>query len=206
MVEYFSSMNRNIETDQTPVKKQIILAEYIFDLDKINFSEQDNNTLRVSYDRNHLSVYVEKEDANRTGCETNIVNDCQPVLKFPLKIEDLLQFDIGKAYIGFVQDSHVSYFNVDINQWSMKGFNLFDSEDPWNGLTPEYDCKWPASLVISSQVIDKYSNIFRLLFPIKFVQVFFRLISKYSRLNCIQLGLISIFNQGKILMSSCIQS
>jgi hypothetical protein len=55
----------------------------------------------------------------------------------------------------------------------MKGFNIFDSEDPWNGLTVKYDCKWPASLVISPQVMDKYSNIFRLLFPIKFVQVIF---------------------------------
>jgi hypothetical protein len=73
--------------------------------------------------------------------------------------------------IGFVQDSHISYFNVDIHNWSMKGFNIFDSEDPWNGLTVKYDCKWPASLVISPQVMDKYSNIFRLLFPIKFVQV-----------------------------------
>jgi hypothetical protein len=75
--------------------------------------------------------------------------------------------------IGFVQDSHISYFNVDIHNWSMKGFNIFDSEDPWNGLTVKYDCKWPASLVISPQVMDKYSNIFRLLFPIKFVQVIF---------------------------------
>lgn len=147
--------------------KHVVLKEHVFDNDYVNFSEQDMNELKVSYDRNFLSIFVKRQENVNSGQASN-KND--PILRIPLKIEDKLHFDIGKAYVGFVQDSHISYFNVDINSWSMKGFNIFDSEDPWNGLTIKYDCKWPASLVISSQIVDKYSNIFRLLFPIKFVQ------------------------------------
>lgn len=167
LVEHFTSNISRNDSDQENYKRHKILGEHVFDNDQINFSEQDNNELKVTYDRKYLNVYVKRQDTNVVN-PNSLANN--PVLRVKLVMEDCLNLDIGKAHVGLVQDSHISYFNVDINSWNMKGFNIFDSEDPWNGLTIKYECKWPASLVISSQVLDKYSNIFRLLFPIKFVQ------------------------------------
>jgi len=47
------------------------------------------------------------------------------------------------------------------------GHNIYNNEDSWNGLTVTYNVKWPLDLLLSNQVMEKYSGIFRFLFPIK---------------------------------------
>ncbi len=47
------------------------------------------------------------------------------------------------------------------------GYVVFNNDDAWNGLTPDYDVKWPLNLMISQQVLEKYKTLFRFFLPIK---------------------------------------
>jgi len=43
-------------------------------------------------------------------------------------------------------------------------------EKTWNSLTVESNLKWPLNLFLSSQIMERYSEIFRFLFPIRVIQ------------------------------------
>jgi len=51
------------------------------------------------------------------------------------------------------------------------GFNILNNEDSWNGLTVNYQVDWPLNLILSSNILEKFTNIFRYLFPIRLVQL-----------------------------------
>lgn len=85
-------------------------------------------------------------------------------------MEELIHFDVGKAYIGLLSDGYNADFSIDVRSMSLHGFNTFNAEDQWNGLSVNYMCKFPIDLVLSPTVLEKYRNIFRLLFPLKCVQ------------------------------------
>lgn len=40
-------------------------------------------------------------------------------LKVPLKISQLINLDMGRAYVGFVQESQNSRFFIDVLSWKM---------------------------------------------------------------------------------------
>jgi gamma-tubulin complex component 4 len=132
----------------------------VLDLLEINFSEQEQHKIRVVYNRTSLAVYLWRGE-----------NSGAALIDLKLNLDKLLQFDMGKAFLGFLADGFNSSFNADLLNWTMKGYNVFNSEDPWNGLTIKYTCNWPMNLVLSDQVLERYSNLFRLLFPIKNIQV-----------------------------------
>lgn len=92
------------------------------------------------------------------------------ILDTSLNLEELIHFDMGKANVGIVSDGYNAAFCTDIQSWSLQGFNTFNNEDPWNGLSVTYVCKFPVDLILSPTVLDKYRNIFRLLFPLKCLQ------------------------------------
>ena len=78
---------------------------------------------------------------------------------------------MGKAYVGMLPDGYNTSFNIDLLKWKISCFNVFNSEDSWNGLTIKYEESWPSKLILSSQILEQYSNVFRLLFPIKTVHM-----------------------------------
>ena len=45
-------------------------------------------------------------------------------LKIPLKIAQLINLDMGRAYVGFVQESQNSRFFVDVLSWRMVRINF----------------------------------------------------------------------------------
>lgn len=88
--------------------------------------------------------------------------------KFPIKMSKFINLDMGQCYVGFLQDSQNGNCAVDILGWKMIGFNVFNNEDAWNGLTLEYEVKWPLNMMLSQQVIEKYKTLFRYFFPIRY--------------------------------------
>lgn len=161
LVEYYSSVRTDVEQigGEGGRKKARIIGERVLDSSDFNFREQDHFSLRIVYNRNRLSVYLWKGDLPGV-----------PLIDLNLKLETMLGFDMGKAYVGFLPDGFNSSFNIDVLKWSISCFNVFNSEDPWNGLTINYKIEWPMNLAISSQVLERYSKMFRLLFPIKVIQ------------------------------------
>lgn len=101
---------------------------------------------------------------------TNQVSTAEdpPLLEATIqKIEDILSCDDGKGFVGLFNAGYNSAFSTDLKEWTLEGFNTFDKEDPWNALCVNYNCKFPINLILSPSVLDRYKNIFRLLFPLR---------------------------------------
>lgn len=98
-----------------------------------------------------------------------------------LNLEDLVHCDVGKAFIGMTSDGYNADFAVDVRSMILHGINTFNSDDQWNGLSVNYVCSFPVDLVLSPTILERYRNIFRLLFPLKCVQ--FHLNKAWSTIN-----------------------
>lgn len=98
------------------------------------------------------------------------VNQGVSVLDVPMNLEDMITMDMGRAYIGIHSDGYSAAFATILRSLSLQAFNTFNAEDPWNGLSVSYVCKFPVDLVFSPTVLDKYRNVFRLLFPLRVIQ------------------------------------
>lgn len=158
LVEYYSASGKLMKAGQA-IKSKVILASRVLDLLEVNFSEQEIYKIRVVYNRKSILVYLWRGD-----------NEGIPLIDLPIDLQKFLHFDMGRAFVGFIPDGYNSSFNMDLSKWSMEGFNVFNSSDPWNGLTLKYINEWPNNLVLSDQILERYSNLFRLLFPIKTIQ------------------------------------
>lgn len=82
-----------------------------------------------------------------------------------------LALDLGRAYVGFIHESENGKYHIDQISWKFFGKNIYNNEDAWNGLTLDYQISWPLNLVLSREIMETYSSIFRYLFPIKSVQL-----------------------------------
>ena len=111
------------------------------------------------YSRSNVLVYLWK------GASQGV-----SMLDSPLDLEELLRFDAGKAFVGLHSDGYCAAFSLILRSFALQGFNTFNAEDPWNGLSVRYLCSFPVDLVFSPSVLEKYKNIFRLLFPLKAAQ------------------------------------
>lgn len=105
----------------------------------------------------------------------------QSKLEVDLNMEELILFDVGKAYVGLLSDGYNADFSIDVRSMSLQGFNTFNAEDQWNILSVNYICQFPVDLVLSQTVLEKYKNIFRLIFPLKCVQ--YQLNAAWSSIN-----------------------
>lgn len=102
-------------------------------------------------------------------------------IDLPLNLEEQIQCDVGKAFIGLTSDGYNADFSVDVRSMAMQGINTFNADDQWNGLSVSYVCSFPVDLVLSPTVLERYRNIFRLLFPLKCVQ--YHLNQAWSTIN-----------------------
>lgn len=53
----------------------------------------------------------------------------------------------------------------------MAGNNNYNSSDYWSNLTIHYEIREPLKLILSNQLMEKYKQIFKLLFPIRQAQI-----------------------------------
>jgi len=72
---------------------------------------------RISYDGEYLQIV--KEDYRPAAQQSMESESHQQCLRIPLKVAQLLNLDMGRAYVGFVQESQNSRFFVDILSWKM---------------------------------------------------------------------------------------
>ena len=72
---------------------------------------------RVHYDGEHLIIY--KDDFNPPSMhQTDNITDL-PFLKIPLKMSQIMNLDMGKAHVGFLQESVNGNFFIDILSWKI---------------------------------------------------------------------------------------
>lgn len=74
--------------------------------------------------------------------------------------------------MGFLQHSQNSSHAVDLISWEMAASSSYNlSSDYWSDLTINYEIREPLKLILSNQLLEKYKQIFKLLFPVRQAQI-----------------------------------
>jgi hypothetical protein len=105
------------------------LTEVVFNNDDVNFAEEDLHlfkyhdylsklNIRIKYDGENLIIY--KDDYRPTANKTHSsIETEEHTLRVPLKLAQLLNLDMGRAFVGFVQESTNGNFFIDVLSWKM---------------------------------------------------------------------------------------
>lgn len=88
-----------------------ILAEIYFTNDKINFSEEDLFQFKINYENEEIKISIIKN-----------VNEFE-LLRGELRLGKLLDLDMGKGYIGMLQEANNENFCLDLMNWKMVTLN-----------------------------------------------------------------------------------
>ena len=109
--------------------REKVLYEHFLDNDKLNFSDEDVYPVKIHYDNENLEVIFSDSNlqigSNPIEIEQNENKSSSFSLKIPLKISKLLNLEMGKGYVGFLQDSKNGTYGVDFINWKMAIFLIF---------------------------------------------------------------------------------
>lgn len=92
-------------------------------------------------------------------------------MELGIRIGELISLDLGRSFVGLMNTSSKSFFNIDLMNWKLTCGNSSQLGYTWNCLVPIYQCQWPVSIVLNTMFHDKCSLVFGLLFPLKISKV-----------------------------------
>lgn len=113
-IVYFSKKNN----------QELVLLEQFLDQDKANFNDEDIISFNVHYDNENIEVFFSESLTGETmelenSLEGNMNSSSTNRMKIPLKISKLLSLEMGKGYVGFLQDSKNGLYSIDFLNWKM---------------------------------------------------------------------------------------
>jgi hypothetical protein len=154
-ISYLSVVVKNKETGGLRT-----LRDVRFQPDQVNFADQDTWFAKVLCNQGVLSIFLSNE---RITGETRLA----PLLEVPLQLPEILELDIGRAYVGMASTVPNGAFVIDLNEWSLFCQASQNQGSGWGGLIPFYRCRWPMSIVLNETFFEKCSTLFGLIFPLK---------------------------------------
>lgn len=95
------------------------------------------------------------------------INVKEPIIKMPLKLGDFISLDNGSAFLGFTHETTNLQNRLNLRNWSFTSSYQSNKQDPWGGLSLDYQIEWPLHLLLGQDTIEKYNQLFRFLLPIK---------------------------------------
>lgn len=122
---------------------------------------KENEELKVSF----MDINLH----NMGGNQNIVVKD--PVIKMQLKLTDFISMDNGSAFLGFTHETDNLYNRLFLKNWSFTSSFQSNKQDPWSGLSLDYNIEWPLHLLLNQDTIERYNQLFRFLLPIKRVQL-----------------------------------
>jgi len=140
-----------IEIKEGNIRPRVVLNGNSIAEGNLSFEE---STVKVSIDFENESLRVRIEG--------------QVVLETDLNFSSVKLDTDATAFVGLSSKNNIEILNWGFTQ-SKIGMQpgVFDS---WSGLTLEYEPKWPLNLMLSPQILDKYTSLFRFLFALKRAQ------------------------------------
>lgn len=88
-----------------------------------------------------------------------------------LKLSDFISMENGSAFLGFTHETQSMYNRLFLKNWNFTSTYQANKQDPWSGLSLDYAVEWPLHLVFGQDTLEIYNELFRLLLPIKRVQL-----------------------------------
>ena len=88
-----------------------------------------------------------------------------------LKLNEFVSLDNGSAFLGFTHETSNLHNRLFLKSWAFSSQSHSNKQDPWSGLSLDYDIDWPLHLILGPDTLEKYNQVFRFLLPIKRVQL-----------------------------------
>lgn len=101
--------------------KEKVLFEQNFDSEQLNFSDEDMYSVRIHYNNENLEIFL-----SDSGSEIEPLEGKHHI-KLSIKLAKLLNLEMGKGYVGFIQDSRNGTFGIDFLNWKMVFFLIYFS-------------------------------------------------------------------------------
>lgn len=137
-----------------------LLLSKKFEIDAVNFSDQDIQFARLTYSQNILRIFLSNEEIGNT-------RSFNPIAEVQFRLADLISLDLGRCYVSFMNTSNNTQFNIDLVSWKLQCHDSMFQSYIWNGLVPLYNCVWPINIILNENFFDRCSAIFSFLFPLK---------------------------------------
>jgi hypothetical protein len=84
---------------------------------------------------------------NMGGNQNIVVKD--PIIKMQLKLTDFISMDNGSAFLGFTHETDNLYNRLFLKNWSFTSSFQSNKQDPWSGLSLDYNIEWPLHLLLN---------------------------------------------------------
>jgi len=133
-------------------KTEVILAEKEITEDDSDTNFMDNyfNQVIIDYNKENEELKVSFMDINlhNMGGNQNIVVK-DPIIKMQLKLTDFISMDNGSAFLGFTHETDNLYNRLFLKNWSFTSSFQSNKQDPWSGLSLDYNIEWPLHLLLN---------------------------------------------------------
>ena len=133
-------------------KTEVILAEKEISEDDLDINFMDNyfNQVIIDYNKENEELKVSFMDINlhNMGGNQNIVVK-DPIIKMQLKLTDFISMDNGSAFLGFTHETDNLYNRLFLKNWSFTSSFQSNKQDPWSGLSLDYNIEWPLHLLLN---------------------------------------------------------
>jgi hypothetical protein len=166
------------ELQQASKKTEVVLAEREILPENMLLAATDQGYMSsafhhvlVDYNKENEQLKVSFMDVSTNAHGRQSINGREPLIKMPLKLGDFISLDNGSAFLGFTHETTNLQNRLNLRNWSFTSSHQSNKQDPWGGLSLDYQIEWPLHLLLGQDTIEKYNQLFRFLLPIKRVQL-----------------------------------
>ena len=176
--------------DNNPQK----IFEKKYSLENLNFSDQDIRFIKIRYENNYIKLYISKNKIKKNYSSSkknsNSKNNFSSnenfsdilIEEFPINISEVIDLDLGRAYLGIMNNSTSEKYNIDLFSFCLDCKNFLLTSQTWNGLVPFFDCQWPNNIILNISLLERFEQIFSLIFPLKICKYKLSLIFKKMKI------------------------
>lgn len=155
-------------------KESIKLFERKFKEEELNFADQDFQHCRIKYKSKQLCIYLKNQ-------KTSNFDHLNVLASLSIDLSKTINFDLSRAFIGFINNSSDSLYNIELYDWTLRCEQHSSREKCSYHIIPHYSIKWPNSIVLNPILVSKLETIYSTLFNYKLVK--FKLRELFINLN-----------------------
>ena len=137
-----------------------VIFERKFSRDELDFSDQDLQFLRIGYINSVAHFFLSHDDFSGLA-------GSKPLAEVPLKVNEILSLDLGRCYVGLMNESSSNQFVIDLAAWRFSSSEAWKHSSTWAGLIPHVTLSFPNNIILNSSILERLSSIFSAIFPLK---------------------------------------
>lgn len=90
-----------------------------------------------------------------------------PVEQANFDLQQVMNLDMGRTFFGLMNNSTGHEYDAMISSWQLTCKKHVTDSKTWVGIIPFYEILWPNNIILKPSMIEKFEDIFSLIFPLK---------------------------------------